>query len=342
MSSRVIRRPSSTTTQELLSLLDDLNKDPAVNGILVQLPLPGDVDAQAVLDAVSPLKDVDAFSPENVGLLVQGRPRFLPCTPHGVIHLLARYDIELQGKHVVVVGRSEIVGKPLANMLLQRDIGYGPKFANATVTVCHSKSGQLGSITKTADVLIAAVGRAHLITADMVKMSAVVVDVGINRLNEKLVGDVDYNSVRRSGQCYYARTRWGGTADNRHAAAEYTHRLQFAESTERRRSLTRLFWLRLSHFPHVVQAAGKLMTARRLTLLCLLWQLTAVGQLGVAEEWWQFRGPNSGHVSGQGFPGNGGVFLMNPSGRHRYQVRAGPRPSWWTSGFGSLRRSKLP
>lgn len=196
MSSRIIRRPSLTTTQELLSLLDELNQDSAVNGILVQLPLPSDVDGQRVLDAVSPYKDVDAFSPENVGLLVQGRPRFLPCTPHGVIHLLARYDVELQGKHVVVVGRSEIVGKPLANMLLQRDIGFGPKFANATVTVCHSHSGQLGTITKTADVLIAAVGRAHLITADMVKMSAVVVDVGINRLNEKLVGDVDYQSVR--------------------------------------------------------------------------------------------------------------------------------------------------
>lgn len=196
MSSRVIQQPNSTTTDELLSLLDELNQDPAVNGILVQLPLPSGVDTQRVLDAVSAYKDVDAFSPENVGLLVQGRPRFLPCTPHGVIHLLARYEIELQGKHVVVVGRSDIVGKPLANMLIQRDIGFGPKYANATVTVCHSQSGHLDSITKSADVLIAAVGRAHLITADMVKMGAVVIDVGINRLDDKLVGDVDYTAVR--------------------------------------------------------------------------------------------------------------------------------------------------
>ncbi len=196
MSSRLIRRTDSTTTDELLALLDELNRDAAVNGILVQLPLPNGIDTQRVLDAVSAAKDVDAFSPENVGLLVQGRPRFLPCTPHGVIHLLARYEIELAGKQVVVVGRSDIVGKPLANMLLQRDIGFGPKFANATVTVCHSQSGHLEAITKTADVLIAAVGRPHLITADMVKMGAVVVDVGINRLNDRLVGDVDYQAVR--------------------------------------------------------------------------------------------------------------------------------------------------
>ncbi len=196
MASRLIRQPSETSTAELLRLLDELNQDPAVNGILVQLPLPSEIDSQRVLDAVSPMKDVDAFSPENVGLLVQGRPRFLPCTPHGVIHLLARYDIELAGKQVVVVGRSDIVGKPLANMLLQRDIGFGARFANATVTVCHSQSGNLGAITKNADVLIAAVGRAQLITADMVKMGAVVVDVGINRVDDGLVGDVDYAGVR--------------------------------------------------------------------------------------------------------------------------------------------------
>lgn len=196
MNSRLIRLPGSTTTDELLALLDQLNQDDNVHGILVQLPLPSDIDSQRVLDAVSATKDVDAFSPENVGLLVQGRPRFLPCTPHGVIYLLARYDIELTGKHVVVVGRSDIVGKPLANMLLQKDIGYGAKFANATVTVCHSQSNHLRSITQTADVLIAAVGRAQLITADMVKMGAVVIDVGINRLNDQLVGDVDYQGVR--------------------------------------------------------------------------------------------------------------------------------------------------
>lgn len=196
MSSRLIRRPGSTTTEELLLLLDELNRDENVHGILVQLPLPTGIDSQRVLDAVSPLKDVDAFNPENVGLLVQGRPRFLPCTPHGVIYLLSRYGIELAGKQVVVVGRSDIVGKPLANMLMQRDVGFGPKFANATVTVCHSQSSQLPSITQTADVLIAAVGRAQLITADMVKMGATVIDVGINRLNDQLVGDVDYQRVR--------------------------------------------------------------------------------------------------------------------------------------------------
>jgi methylenetetrahydrofolate dehydrogenase (NADP+)/methenyltetrahydrofolate cyclohydrolase len=196
MNSRLIRCPSSTTTSELLKLLEELNHDSQVHGILVQLPLPSGNDTQRVLDGVSDFKDVDAFSPTNVGLLVQGRPRFLPCTPQGVIHLLARHDIELAGKQVVVVGRSDIVGKPLANMLLQRDIGYGPKFANATVTVCHSQSQNLATITKSADILIAAVGRPQLITGDMVKMGAVVIDVGINRVNDLLVGDVDYHTVR--------------------------------------------------------------------------------------------------------------------------------------------------
>ncbi len=196
MASQLLRRPSSTTTSELLELLRALNHSAVVNGILVQLPLPSEIDAQRVLDAISPLKDVDAFCPENVGLLVQGRPRFLPCTPHGVVHLLAQYDIELRGKHVVVVGRSDIVGKPLANMLLQRDIGFGPKFANATVTVCHSQSSDLASITRTADVLVAAVGQPRLISADMVKIGAVVIDVGINRVADQLVGDVEFDSVR--------------------------------------------------------------------------------------------------------------------------------------------------
>lgn len=195
MHSRLIRRPASTTTAELLSLLSELNSDAAVNGILVQLPLPPQIDAQRVLDAVSPLKDVDAFAPENVGLLVQGRPRFLPCTPHGVMQILARYRHTVAGKHVVVVGRSDIVGKPLANMLVQRDIGLGRDYANATVTICHSQSENLAEITRSADVLVAAVGKPKLITADMVKPGAVVVDVGINRLDDKLVGDVDYDAV---------------------------------------------------------------------------------------------------------------------------------------------------
>lgn len=192
MHSRLIRRPAATSTAELLSLLSELNSDQAVHGILVQLPLPGSIDAQKVLDAVSPLKDVDAFAPENVGRLVQGRPRFLPCTPHGVMQILARYGHRVAGKHVVVVGRSDIVGKPLANMLLQRDIGLGREYANATVTVCHSQSIHLAEITRSADVLVAAVGRPRLITADMIKPGAVVIDVGINREGDKLVGDVDF------------------------------------------------------------------------------------------------------------------------------------------------------
>ncbi len=195
MHSRLIRRPATTTTAELLSLLSELNSDRSVNGILVQLPLPAQIDAQKVLDAVSPIKDVDAFSPENVGLLVQGRPRFLPCTPHGVVQVLARYGHTVAGKHVVVVGRSDIVGKPLANMLLQRDIGLGREYANATVTVCHSQSNNLPAITRSADILVAAVGKPRLITADMVKPGAVVIDVGINRVDDKLVGDVDFASV---------------------------------------------------------------------------------------------------------------------------------------------------
>jgi methylenetetrahydrofolate dehydrogenase (NADP+) / methenyltetrahydrofolate cyclohydrolase len=195
MSSRLIRRPATTTTAELLELLQQLNSDTAVNGILVQLPLPAQINAQQVLDAVTPMKDVDAFAPENVGLLVQGRPRFLPCTPHGVMQILARYGHKVAGKHVVVVGRSDIVGKPLANMLVQRDIGLGRDYANATVTICHSQSENLADITSQADILIAAVGRARLITAAMVKPGAVVIDVGINREGDKLVGDVDYDPV---------------------------------------------------------------------------------------------------------------------------------------------------
>ncbi|HBE71440.1 MAG TPA: bifunctional methylenetetrahydrofolate dehydrogenase/methenyltetrahydrofolate cyclohydrolase FolD [Planctomycetaceae bacterium] len=195
IASRLLRRDANTTTEELLELLAKLNDDTAVNGILVQLPLPDGIDTQRVLDAVAPTKDVDAFAPENVGLLVQGRPRFLPCTPHGVMRMLHHYGLDFAGKHFVVVGRSDIVGKPLANMALQRDLGFGPSFANATVTVCHSRSENLPEITRTADVLIAAVGRPQMITAEMIKPGAVVVDVGINRIESGLVGDVDYASA---------------------------------------------------------------------------------------------------------------------------------------------------
>jgi methylenetetrahydrofolate dehydrogenase (NADP+) / methenyltetrahydrofolate cyclohydrolase len=195
MDSRVIRKPASTTTDELLQLLSELNADKSINGILVQLPLPQPIDTQRVLDSVLPIKDVDAFAPENVGLLVQGRPRFLPCTPHGVMQVLARYGYSVAGKHVVVVGRSDIVGKPMGMMLVQKDIGFGDQFANATVTICHSRSSNLSEITRSADVLIAAVGRAKLITGDMIKPGAVVIDVGINRVGDTLVGDVDYEAA---------------------------------------------------------------------------------------------------------------------------------------------------
>ncbi len=195
MHSRLLRMPEATTTAELLQQLDALNADASVHGILVQLPLPEHIDTQAVLDRVAPHKDVDAFAAENVGLLVQGRPRFLPCTPHGVVQLLRRYALPVKGRHVVVVGRSDIVGKPLANMLIQRDCGLGKDYANATVTVCHSYSDRLEDLTRAADVLVAAVGKPRLITANMVRPGAVVIDVGINRVDGELVGDVDFESV---------------------------------------------------------------------------------------------------------------------------------------------------
>jgi methylenetetrahydrofolate dehydrogenase (NADP+)/methenyltetrahydrofolate cyclohydrolase len=152
--------------------------------------LPRQIDETRVLHAVNPLKDVDAFHPENVGRLVQGRPRFLPCTPHGIQQLLLRRGVPVGGKHVVIVGRSEIVGKPLANMLVQRGPG-----ADATVTVCHSRTERLAELTRLADILVVAVGRPRLITADMVKTGAVVIDVGMNRVPEGLVGDVDFEGV---------------------------------------------------------------------------------------------------------------------------------------------------
>ncbi len=192
LTSRLHRLPDTTTTDELLALIDQLNADPAVHGILVQLPLPKGVDATCVLDSVAPLKDVDAFHPENVGLIVQGRPRFLPCTPHGIQQILIRRKIPTAGAHVVIVGRSEIVGKPIALMLMQKGPG-----GDATVTVCHSKSRDLPSITRLADILVVAIGRAKFVTADMVRPGATVIDVGINRTDGGLVGDVDFEPVRQ-------------------------------------------------------------------------------------------------------------------------------------------------
>jgi methylenetetrahydrofolate dehydrogenase (NADP+)/methenyltetrahydrofolate cyclohydrolase len=180
----------STPQEELLALIGQLNADRSVHGILVQLPLPGHIDETVVLDAVDPLKDVDCFHPENVGRLSQGRPRFLPCTPHGVQILLRRTGVPIDGAHAVVIGRSEIVGKPLAMMLLQKGGG-----GNATVTVCHSRTRNLAEITRTADILIAAIGRPEFVTAEMVRPGAVVIDVGINRAGGKLVGDVKFDEV---------------------------------------------------------------------------------------------------------------------------------------------------
>jgi len=186
----VHRLPAETSQGELLELVARLNADPTVHGILVQSPVPKQIDPLAVLDAVDPLKDVDAFHPENVGLIVQGRPRFLPCTPAGVQQMLIAEGIETAGKHAVVLGRSEIVGKPMALLLMQKG-----KVADSTVTVCHSRTADLASITRQADLLVAAIGRARFVTAEMVKPGAVVIDVGINRVETGLVGDVDYGPV---------------------------------------------------------------------------------------------------------------------------------------------------
>ena len=184
------RLPATTTEEALLDLVGDLNGDPSVHGILCQLPLPKQINEQRILDAVTPKKDVDCFHPMNVGLMSQGRPRFLPCTPHGIQELLRINQIDTSGMHAVVIGRSEIVGKPMAAMLVQR----GP-VANCTVTVCHSGTKDLPAIIKQADLLIVAIGKPEFVTGDMIKPGAVVIDVGINRVNDKLVGDVHYDSA---------------------------------------------------------------------------------------------------------------------------------------------------
>jgi methylenetetrahydrofolate dehydrogenase (NADP+)/methenyltetrahydrofolate cyclohydrolase len=189
--SQLHRLPADISSDELLRLVAKLNKDEAVHGILVQLPLPPQIDSNRVLLAINPAKDVDAFHPENVGRLVQGRPRFLPCTPQGVQQLLLRSGIEIAGRRVVVLGRSDIVGRPLSIMLSQRGPG-----GDATVTLCHSRTPDLASVTKTADILIVAIGKPKFVTADMVKPDAVVVDVGINRTETGLVGDVDFSAAR--------------------------------------------------------------------------------------------------------------------------------------------------
>lgn len=185
------RLSADTTEAELISIVESLNADSGVHGILVQLPLPKHINETAILDVVNPLKDVDAFHPENVGLIVQGRPRYLPCTPYGIQQMILSTKMETAGKHAVVLGRSEIVGKPMAMLLVQRGPG-----ADATVTICHSRTRNLKEIVKTADIIIAAIGKPEFVTADMVKPGAVVIDVGINRVDDRLVGDVDFEGVK--------------------------------------------------------------------------------------------------------------------------------------------------
>lgn len=185
--SRVIRLPESTTQQELLALVGQLAADRAVNGILVQLPLPGHIDEKAVIDAIPPEKDVDGFSPVNVGRMQVGEPCYLPCTPAGCVRMIESTGVDIDGKHAVVIGRSNIVGKPAAILLLEK---------NATVTICHSHTKNLQEICRSADILVAAVGRQGFVTGDMVKPGAVVIDVGINRGPDgKLHGDVDFDAA---------------------------------------------------------------------------------------------------------------------------------------------------
>jgi methylenetetrahydrofolate dehydrogenase (NADP+)/methenyltetrahydrofolate cyclohydrolase len=180
------RRPADISQSELNSIIDECNSDPAIHGILVQMPIPDHLDAEQVIERIDPVKDVDGFHPENLGLLVRGIQAPRACTPWGVMRLFDEYGVDPSGKHAVVVGRSTIVGKPQALMLLER---------NATVTVCHSRTTDLPAVCRTADILVAAVGRPNMITSDCVSPGAVVIDVGINRTELGLVGDVDFESV---------------------------------------------------------------------------------------------------------------------------------------------------
>lgn len=199
MNSTVVEMPADTPQDAVLAKIAELNADPEVHGILVQQPLPRHIDEMAVTLAIDPKKDVDGFHPVNVGNLVLGHldQCYISCTPYGIIELLTRYGIETKGRHCVVVGRSNIVGKPMANLMLQK-----LEATNCTVTVCHSASRDIPSLTRQADILIAAIGKARFITADMVKPGAVVIDVGINRIEDastrsgfRLVGDVDFDGV---------------------------------------------------------------------------------------------------------------------------------------------------
>ncbi|MBU1290735.1 bifunctional 5,10-methylenetetrahydrofolate dehydrogenase/5,10-methenyltetrahydrofolate cyclohydrolase [bacterium] len=182
--------PGKTSEKELLELIDNLNEDKKVSGIIVQVPLPEQINQERIQEAVNPYKDVDCFNPINMGKLALGKPEFLPCTPYAVYELIRRENIIVEGKHTVIVGRSNIVGKPMTLILLQKE-----QYANATLTVCHSRTNDLSHYTRQADILIAAVGKPEIIKRDMIKEGAVIIDVGTNEVEGKLVGDVAYEEV---------------------------------------------------------------------------------------------------------------------------------------------------
>jgi methylenetetrahydrofolate dehydrogenase (NADP+)/methenyltetrahydrofolate cyclohydrolase len=191
INSKLIKKEDDISEEELLNLIDDLNNDPSVDGILVQLPLPDHIDEKKVIESIKPDKDVDGFHPINTGRLFSGQEdvlRYEACTPLGIIRLLEREGIEIDGKNATIVGRSNIVGKPIAHLLLER---------HATVTICHSHTKDLKAETKRADIVVAAVGRPEMITGDMIKEGAVVIDVGINRVDGKLLGDVEFESAKK-------------------------------------------------------------------------------------------------------------------------------------------------
>lgn len=198
MSDRSLHLPESTTEEELLKIISELNNDKSVHGILVQLPLPKHINEEKVILAISPEKDVDGFHPVNVGNLVIGKKSFLPCTPHGILVLLQKMNIETSGKHAVVIGRSNIVGKPVALLLARKE-------TNCTVTVCHTGTKNMAEITRQADIIIAAAGKPHTLTKDMIKPGAVVIDVGVNRIPDatkksgfRLIGDCDFEDLKES------------------------------------------------------------------------------------------------------------------------------------------------
>ena len=198
MADRSLHLPESTTEEELLKIINELNNDKTVHGILVQLPLPKHINEEKVILAINPEKDVDGFHPENVGNLVIGKKSFLPCTPHGIIVLLQKMNIETNGKHAVVIGRSNIVGKPVALLLARKE-------TNCTVTICHTGTKNIAEITKQADIIIAAAGKPHTLTKDMVKPGAVIIDVGVNRIPDatkksgfRLIGDCDFDDLKET------------------------------------------------------------------------------------------------------------------------------------------------